>query len=121
LMAASPYENEAFFHQLLAKAVSAGASDIHFKVGQPPGARVKGDMVYFRVDRISPADSEAVARHLLSGDGVKRDLEQLKEADTAYSVTGLGRFRVNVYRQRGSLASVLRAIPARIPTLDELG
>jgi twitching motility protein PilT len=120
-MAASPYENEAFFHQLLAKAVSAGASDIHFKVGQPPGARVKGDMVYFRVDRVSPADSEAVARHLLSADGVKRDLDQLKEVDTAYSVAGLGRFRVNVYRQRGSFASVLRAIRAQIPTLEELG
>src|SRR5258707_4629634 len=120
-MAASPYENEAFFHQLLAKAVSAGASDIHFKVGQPPGARVKGDMVYFRVDRVSPADSEAVARHLLSGDGVKRELDQLKELDNAYSVAGLGRFRVNIYRQRGSLASVLRVIPARIPTLQDLG
>src|SRR5450432_145941 len=120
-MAASPYENEAFFHQLLAKAVSAGASDIHFEVGQPPGARVKGDMVYFRVDRVVPADSEAVARHLLGGEAVPRDLAQLQEVDTAYSVSGLGRFRVNVYRQRGTLASVLRAIPARIPTLEDLG
>ena len=67
-MAASPYENEAIFRQMLEKAVSAGASDIHFKVGQPPGARIKGDMVYFRASRITPADAEAVARHLLSGD-----------------------------------------------------
>jgi twitching motility protein PilT len=119
-MAASPYENEVFLHQLLAKAVSSGASDIHFKVGQPPGARVRGDMVYFRVDRVSPIDAEAVARHLLSGDGVPRELDKLKEVDTSYSVEGLGRFRVNVYRQRGTLASVLRAIPARIPSLEEL-
>jgi twitching motility protein PilT len=120
-MATSPYENEAFFHQLLAKAVSSGASDIHFKVGQPPGARVRGDMVYFRVDRVSVADAEAVARHLLKDDAAPIELEKLREHDTAYDVAGLGRFRVNVYRQRGSFASVLRAIPAKIPTLEALG
>src|SRR5947209_70218 len=119
-MSASPYENEAFFQQLLAKAVSAGASDIHIKVGQPPGARIKGDMVYFRVDRITPVDSQAVAKHLMAREeGV--DLTKLKEKDTAYSVSGLARFRVNVYRQRGSLATVLRVIPADIPTLESLG
>jgi len=119
-MAASPYENEAIFRQMLEKAVSAGASDIHFKVGQPPGARIKGDMVYFRASRITPADGEAVARHLLSRDPRAPELEHLREHDTAYEVPE-GRFRVNVYRQRGSFASVLRAIRGQIPTLEELG
>src|SRR4051812_15915560 len=116
-MAASPYENEAIFRQMLEKAVSAGASDIHFKVGQPPGARIKGDMVYFRASRITAADAEAVARQLLSGDPKAPDLEHLREHDTAYEVPGFGRFRVNVYRQRGTLASVLRTIRGQIPTL----
>jgi twitching motility protein PilT len=120
-MSSSPYDNESFFHQLLQKAVAAGASDVHIKVGQPPGARVRGDMVYFRVDRISAADSEAVARHLLKGLNPPRNLDEVQEVDTAYSVPKLGRFRVNVYRQRGTLAAVLRTIPAQIPTFEELG
>jgi twitching motility protein PilT len=115
------YDNEAFFLQLLQKAVEAGASDIHIKVGQPPGARVRGEMVYFRVDRISPADAEAVARHLLKGLNPPPNLEDVQEVDTAYSVPKLGRFRVNVYRQRGTLAAVLRNIPPQIPTFEGLG
>jgi twitching motility protein PilT len=120
-MAGSPYESEAFFHQLLAKAIAAGASDVHVKAGQPPGARVRGEIVYFRVDKITPADSRAVATHLLKGLAQARELDEVREIDTAYSVASLGRFRVNVYRQRGSFAAVLRAIPAKIPTLEELG
>jgi twitching motility protein PilT len=120
-MSSSPYDNEAFFHQLLAKAVAAGASDVHIKVGQPPGARVRGEMVYFRVDKVTPTDSEAVARHLLRGMNPSLDLDQVREIDTAYAVAKLGRFRVNVFRQRGSFAAVLRAIPAQIPTFEELG
>src|SRR5207302_6556768 len=103
-MSSSPYENEAFFHQLLAKAVSAGASDVHIKVGQPPGARVRGDIVYFRVDKVAPIDSLAVARHVLKTMNPPRGLEDVREVDTAYAVPKLGRFRVNVYRQRGTFA-----------------
>ena len=120
-MSSSPYDNEAFFHQLLQKAVAASASDVHIKVGQPPGARVRGDMVYFRVDRITGADSEAVARHLLKGQNPPLKLDDVREVDTAYAVPKLGRFRVNVYRQRGTFAAVLRTIPAQIPTFEELG
>jgi twitching motility protein PilT len=120
-MTASPYENEAFFHQLLAKAVAAGASDVHIKVGQPPGARVRGDMVYFRVDKILPADAAAVVRHIIKRLPQAPAIDSLQELDTAYSVAGQGRFRVNVYRQRGSLAAVLRVIPSLIPSMEELG
>ena len=63
----TPYSSEAFLHQLLGKALAAGASDIHLKVGQPPGARVHGDIVYFRVDKIRPEDTEAAARLVLAG------------------------------------------------------
>src|SRR5205823_5604543 len=99
--AVTPYASEAFLHQLLGKALAANASDIHLKVGQPPGARVRGDMVYFRVDRITPEDTEAVARILLADRPNRPQVESLSEYDTSYSVSGLGRFRVNVYRQRG--------------------
>ncbi|EYF03712.1 type IV pilus twitching motility protein PilT [Chondromyces apiculatus] len=116
----TPYASEAFIHQLLGKALAAHASDIHLKVGQPPGARVRGDMVYFRVDKIRPEDSEAAARVLLTARPARDQLPTLHEVDTSYSVPGLGRFRVNIYRQRGSLAIVMRSVPLQIPTLDEL-
>jgi twitching motility protein PilT len=89
-------------------------------VGQPPGARVRGSLVYFRVDRIKPQDTEAVARHIIRDPEVRDDLAHLSEYDTSYAAPGIGRFRVNIYRQRGTLAIVMRAIPFEIPTLEEL-
>jgi twitching motility protein PilT len=118
----TPYASESFLHQLLGKALSAKASDIHLKVGQPPGARVRGDMVYFRVDRIKPEDTEALARLLLADRGMpEAAVRDLKEFDSSYSAEGLGRFRVNIYRQRGSLAIVMRSIPFSIPAFESLG
>jgi len=116
----TPYASEAFLHQLLGKALAANASDIHLKCGQPPGARVRGDMVYFRVDRIKPEDTEALARLVLASKPEAIDFETLREIDAAYAVPGLGRFRVNVYRQRGTLALVMRHVPEKIPSLDDL-
>lgn len=120
-MSKSPYANEAFFHQLLGKAIAARASDIHLKVGQPPGARVRGDMVYFRVDKIRPEDTEGIAKFLVKDAKLRDNLDELLEYDTSYDVPEIGRFRVNVYRQRGSLAIVMRSISSKIPTFEELG
>jgi twitching motility protein PilT len=117
----TPYASEGFLHQLLGKALAASASDIHLKCGQPPGARVRGDMVYFRVDKIRPEDTEAVARILLARRSDTPELSRLQEYDTSYEVDGVGRFRVNLYRQRGSLAIVMRSIPLNIPTFEDLG
>ena len=121
LEVASPYLDEKFFHALLAKAVAGRASDVHLKVGQPPGARIRGDMIYFRTDKVTPEDTEAVARIVISNPDVLGRLPELKEHDTSYSAPNIGRFRVNVYRQRGSLAVVMRFIPVDIPALESLG
>ncbi|HEX2879324.1 MAG TPA: ATPase, T2SS/T4P/T4SS family, partial [Polyangiaceae bacterium] len=118
---ASAFASERFFQQLLAKAVGGGARDVHLKVGQPPGARVRGEIVYFRMDRIAPHDTEAVARHVIKDPAVTANLHALREYDTSYECEGVGRFRVNVYRQRSSLAAVLRFIPMKVPSLEELG
>ncbi|HET9953667.1 MAG TPA: PilT/PilU family type 4a pilus ATPase, partial [Polyangiaceae bacterium] len=118
---ANPYESEGYLQQLLQKAIAAGARDVHLKVGQPPGARVRGSLVFFRVDRIRPEDTLAVARHLIRDPQVLANLDNLREYDTAYAIPGVGRFRVNVYRQRASLAVVMRVIPARVPSLEQLG
>jgi twitching motility protein PilT len=119
--AQTPFVSEGYFHQLLQKAVAAGASDVHLKVGQPPGARVGGSLVFFRVDKLKGADTEAAARHILRRHRVHVELEELREHDLGYELPSVGRFRVNIYRQRGSVAIVMRVIPARVPKLAEIG
>jgi twitching motility protein PilT len=105
---------------MLSKAVASKASDVHVKVGQPPGARIRGEIVYFRTDKITAEDTIAVAQHVITSEEVKARLEDLKEYDTSYFAAGIGRFRVNVYRQRGSLAVVMRFIPTDVPSLELL-
>jgi twitching motility protein PilT len=117
----SAYSNETYLVQLLAKAVGANASDVHLKVGQPPAARVHGEMVYFRAEPLRPQDTEHLARHLIHDASVRDGLATLREHDTAYEAKGVGRFRVNIYRQKGTLAIVMRSIPLKIPTFEELG
>ncbi|MFO0762054.1 MAG: ATPase, T2SS/T4P/T4SS family [Byssovorax sp.] len=117
----TPYASEAFLHQLLGKALAAQASDIHLKVGKPPGARVRGDLVYFRVDRIKPEDTEALCRMLLGVPAGRPPLDEQEERALAYQVPGLGRFRVTLFRQRGALSVVMRSIPLKVPTPADLG
>jgi twitching motility protein PilT len=117
----SQYASESYFHQLLGKAITARARDVHLKVGQPPGARVQGELVYFRLEPIRPEDTEAVAHHVIGDTSVLRDLSTLGEYDGSYEAPGVGRFRINVYRQRGTLAIVMRFIPFDVPTLEKLG
>ncbi len=117
----SAYASEAYLVQLLSKAVAANASDVHLKVGQPPGARVRGDIVYFRAEPLKAQDTEHVARHLIRDPAIRESLTTLREHDSAYEAQGVGRFRVNIYRQKGTLAIVMRAIPLKIPTFEQLG
>lgn len=117
----TPYASESYIHQILAKAKAAKASDIHLKAGQPPGARVGATMNYFRVDKLKPEDMEAAAL-VLVGDRAFRDhISSLHEAVFSYSAPNIGRFRVMLYRQQGSLAMVMRCIPFDIPSMDALG
>lgn len=114
----TPYASEAYLHQILSKALSAQAGDVHLTAGKPPGARVRGDVVYFRADKLRPEDTEAIARLVL---GPQVQLAELTERVTTYAAGALGRFRVVAYRQRGALALTLRRIPAEVPSLAELG
>lgn len=115
------YASEGYFVQLLAKAVAARASDIHLKVGMPPGARVRGELVFFRTEPLRAVDTENIARIVIRDPRVREAIETVREHDCAYAAEGVGRFRVNVYRQRGTLGIVMRAIPTKIPTFEELG
>lgn len=118
---ASVYGNETYINQLLAKAVAAKASDVHLKVGIPPAARVRGDLVFFRTEPLRAEDTENIARVVIKDPKIRAEISTLREHDAAYAATGVGRFRVNIYRQRGTIGIVMRAIPTRIPTFEDLG
>jgi twitching motility protein PilT len=108
-------------NQLLHTAVSSGASDLHLKVGSYPMMRVNGSlMVASEERRIDRSDTEHFAGALLSPEQ-RTKFQQSQEVDLAYSVAGLGRFRCNVFQQRGTIGMVLRVIPTGIRTVDELG
>jgi twitching motility protein PilT len=111
---------ETALHALLRKGQQYAASDILLKVGQPPAFRVGGSLHYLQGDKLKPEQTRELARIVLATSRYQGSLDDLQQWDTAYSVPGVGRFRVNVYRQRGTIALALRSIPLKIPTFDEL-
>src|SRR6476620_5907481 len=102
-------------------AVTRGASDLHRKVGSYPMMRVSGTLtVASEENRLERADTEAMAGLLFTAE--QRDkFRHSQEVDLAYSIPGVGRFRVNIFQQRGTVGLVLRVIPMQIRTIDELG
>ncbi|HXX80221.1 MAG TPA: PilT/PilU family type 4a pilus ATPase, partial [Thermodesulfovibrionales bacterium] len=107
-------------NELLKKAVSQKASDVHIKVGSPPITRVTGDLVPMNdEERISQQDAMKIAFSVMSP-GQRETFKQKNEIDLAYSVPGLGRFRCNVFIQRGTIGLVFRVISMRIPSVEEL-
>jgi twitching motility protein PilT len=114
--------DEATFHELLQRGSKYNASDALFKVGQPPAFRVAGDLHYLQGEKLRPEHTAALAEIVLrQAHRRTADLADLMEHDTAYSVPGVGRYRVNIYRQRGTIALALRSIPLTIPTFEQLG
>jgi len=106
--------------EILKTAVSTNASDIHIKVGLPPILRVNGALGTLKeLPRFSPEMTEEVAYSLMS-DQIKEQFNKTNEVDFSHAVSGLGRFRVNIFRQRGSISMVLRVIPFEILGIEEL-
>ena len=108
-------------NDLLKIAAERRASDLHIKVGSHPVIRVDGELVpLVELKRLMQEDTIAMAFSIMSS----RQKEKFKnnyEIDIAYSVPGLGRFRCNIFQQRGTVVLVLRVIPMQIRTIDELG
>src|SRR5512134_3073192 len=108
-------------NELLKIAVTSGASDLHLKVGSYPMMRINGTLVVASEEkRLDRTDTEGMASVLFSQDHLEK-FRKAQEVDLAYSVAGLGRFRCNVFQQRGTVGMVLRVIPTRIRSVDELG
>ncbi len=107
-------------NDLLKLAVERRASDLHLKVGSHPVVRVDGDLQpLVEVKRLMQEDTVAMAFSMMNSRQKQRFKDEL-ELDIAYSVPGLGRFRCNVFQQRGSAGLVLRVIPAGVSTIREL-
>ncbi len=107
-------------NDILAVAIQGGSSDIHLKAGLPPMFRINGSLVPFKDGkRIAPEEMQRMALSIMNNYQRER-FKQFNELDLAYGVPGLGRFRVNVFQQRGTVGIVLRVIPFKVKTLDEL-
>ena len=105
---------------LLRMAMERRASDLHLKVGNYPHLRIDGDLVPLTDQaRVSAEDMLTMAFSMMSA-RQKQKFKETTEIDMAYGVAGLGRFRVNVFQQRGNVGLVLRVIPTKIRALDEL-
>ncbi len=113
--------DEQTFHALLAKGAQHRASDVLLKVGQPPAFRVGGDLHYMQADKLKPAQTQRLAEFVLAQTRFSGSVADLREYDCSYAVQGIGRYRVNVFRQRQSIALSMRSIPNIIPSFDQLG
>jgi twitching motility protein PilT len=107
------------FKAVLQQLIQRNASDLHLKVGRPPTLRLHGDLVPLDHPALRPEDLKGLAEQLMTPRQVKEFTEN-KECDFAIGVPGIGRFRCNVYQQRGSLCFAMRAIPYQARTIKEL-
>jgi twitching motility protein PilT len=107
------------FKAAITEMVKQGGSDLHLKVGRPPTIRVTGDLTQLQQQPLKPEELKGLAEQIMTPRQVKEFAEH-KEADFAIGVPGVGRFRTNVFQQRGTLAFVFRSIPYEIKTIDDL-
>ncbi|MBN1288966.1 MAG: PilT/PilU family type 4a pilus ATPase [Actinobacteria bacterium] len=106
---------------MLALSVEQKASDIHIKAGGPPYLRVDGTLFAANFPNLSPTDVVEIAFSLMD-EKQARAFHETNESDFAYSVSGLGRFRANIFKQRGTVGiSIRRILTKKIPNFEELG
>jgi len=106
--------------EILKTAKVAGASDVHLTVGIPPKMRVNGDLIDMNYPKLLPPDTESVLEEVMSAKQ-KELFSERGEYDMSFSIRELGRYRVNVYRQRGSVAMAFRLVGTQVPSPEELG
>ncbi len=107
-------------NEILQVALRASASDIHLKAGLPPMFRVDGSLVPLKDARRLPPEEIGRMTFGIMNEYQKEKFKQTNEVDLAYGVPGLGRFRVNVFQQRGTIGVVLRVIPFKIQSIEQL-
>jgi twitching motility protein PilT len=107
--------------ELFRAAVERGASDIHIKAGDYIRARVNGDLQTLTQQKLTVDQVKGIALQLIPHEEDRKNFDRLLDYDCSWGIPGVGRFRVNIMKQRGSPMIVMRAIPIEIPTVEDLG
>ena len=106
--------------EIFKKAIEMGASDIHVKSGDVIRARVHGRLIPMTQQRVSQEQVKALALKFIPHEKDRLAIDDITDYDCSWGMSGLGRFRVNILRQRGSFMIVLRVIPYEVPTFEDL-
>jgi len=106
-------------NQIIKAAVDRGASDIHIKAGDAFRARIHGKLLALTKQALTPEQTKQIAQHLMP-DHDKGRVDEIRDYDCSWFADGIGRFRVNIMKQRGSFMIVMRVIPLDVPTFDKL-
>jgi len=106
--------------KIIKAAVERGASDLHIKAGDVFRARIDGKLVAMTKQALTPDQTRSIALRLISNEKVKANIDSLLDYDCSWGAAGIGRFRVNILRQRSSFMIVMRVIPFKVPTFGDL-
>src|SRR4051812_6951235 len=107
--------------KIIKAAVDRGASDLHIKAGDVFRARINGELVALTKQALTPEQTRAIALHLMNNEDDKARLDKILDYDCSWAAAGIGRFRVNIMKQRGSFSIIMRVIPWEVPTFEKLG
>lgn len=111
----------ASMEKIIKAAVERGASDLHIKAGDVFRARINGKLVPLTKQRLTPDQTRAIAQRLVGSEELRTRLPTMQDFDCSWGLPGVGRFRVNVLRQRSSFMIVMRVIPFAVPSFESLG
>jgi twitching motility protein PilT len=106
--------------RIIKAAVDRGASDLHIKAGDVFRARINGKLVPLTKQALTPEQTRTIALHLMPNEDDKARIDTLTDYDCSWSASGIGRFRVNIMKQRSSFMIVMRVIPFKVPTFEQL-
>jgi twitching motility protein PilT len=106
--------------KIIKAAVERGASDLHIKAGDVFRARINGKLVALTKQRLTPDQTKAIALKLIASEEDRGRIDRLRDFDCSWGMPGVGRFRVNVLRQRSSFMIVMRVIPFTVPSIESL-
>ena len=106
--------------KIIKAAVDRGASDLHIKAGDVFRARIDGRLVALTKQALTPDQTKAIALRLIQNEDARQRIDKILDYDCSWGAAGIGRFRVNILRQRSSFMIVMRVIPFTIPTVESL-
>ena len=107
--------------EIVKAAVQRGASDLHIKAGDFFRARVHGELQPLTKQRLTPEQTRQIALQLIPNQRDRDRIDEITDYDCSWAAPGVGRFRVNILKQRGTFMIVMRTIPVEIPSLDDMG